>query len=289
MEKLQEKEEEKATKQSPSMIILIQQLGNPLPSEAIQRTRAVQTKKGYDTDGYKYQFCINRFNEILGDRWGFSWKILNEKNGTAKSGNDLWELTVQVDIWLETPDHLHPRSCVGSHTSRTYGDALKGAIINGFKKTAAFWGVGRQAYEGALDDDADPWLEWTAQNNEESPATPPPATPPPAILPPATLPPAQSTPPPIATSPSQSPPLPLPPSPSTPSPANMPPIPETGRESGLRRRISAKLDTIFARSANGIAQFLQPFGGNLTDMNVEQLEKILATTESKFEEWKTGK
>ena len=38
----------------------------------------------------------------------------------------------------------------------TYADALKGAITNGFKKTAAFWGVGRDAYAGTIDDDNTP-------------------------------------------------------------------------------------------------------------------------------------
>ncbi|KKM17042.1 hypothetical protein LCGC14_1679670, partial [marine sediment metagenome] len=38
--------------------------------------------------------------------------------------------------------------------STTYDDALKGAITNGFKKAAAFWGVAREAYEGSIDPDS---------------------------------------------------------------------------------------------------------------------------------------
>jgi hypothetical protein len=44
----------------------------------------------------------------------------------------------------------------GGHTAMTEADARKGAFTNGFKKAAAFFGVGRQAYEGTLDDDSVP-------------------------------------------------------------------------------------------------------------------------------------
>jgi hypothetical protein len=274
----------------------IEQLGYPLPSAAIQRTKSVQTKKGYDTDGYGYQYCVDRLNEVLGERWGFSWEIIHENNSTAKSGSELFDIVVKMDIWIENPDQLHsshrPRSCVGSHTSRTYGDALKGAITSAFKKTAAFWGVGRHAYQGVLDDDNDPWPEWAAQNGEPPPAQP--ASQPVPVVRPVTQ--QQTT---------QSPPAAAPPPPPPPPVKNNtpPPLPipapahgngdaawtESVRDSGLRRRISAKLDTIFSRSENGIAQFLQPLGGNLAGMGTSQLEKVLAETEKKFEEWKTGK
>ena len=140
-------------------------LGDPLRSEAIQRTQDWQTHKGYDTDGYGYQFCVNRFNEVFGNQWGCSFDIIHEATSSSKSGNTMYDITTKVSIWVINPDQ--PRSCAGSHRSKTYGDALKGAITNGFKKTAAFWGVGRQAYEGALDDDNDPWPEFAAQNGSE--------------------------------------------------------------------------------------------------------------------------
>jgi hypothetical protein len=44
----------------------------------------------------------------------------------------------------------------GGHTSVSEGDARKGAGTNGLKKAAAMFGVGRQAYEGSLDDDQRP-------------------------------------------------------------------------------------------------------------------------------------
>ena len=41
----------------------------------------------------------------------------------------------------------------GGHLASSEADARKGAFTNAFKKAAAFFGVGRQAYEGSLDDD----------------------------------------------------------------------------------------------------------------------------------------
>jgi len=148
------------------MVGLIEQLGYPLHTDAIQRTKDKQTHKGYDTDGYGYQFCINRFNKVFGDEWGLIWDVLYTREGTTSSGKICFEITVKVGIWVQKKDNV--RSLVGGHTSKTHFDALKGAVTNGFKKAAALWGVGRQAYEGSLDDDNDPYPEWVAQNGLES-------------------------------------------------------------------------------------------------------------------------
>ena len=48
------------------------------------------------------------------------------------------------------------KTCVGGHKSEMYADALKGAITNSFKKTLGFFGIGKKAYEGMLDDDYRP-------------------------------------------------------------------------------------------------------------------------------------
>ena len=146
---------------------ILKKLSAPLHTEAIQRTRDKQTHKGYDTDGYGYQFCANRFNEVLGLRWGYVWEIINEKEGTTSTGKLNYEVTVKLGIWVLDRENL--RHGVGGHNSRTHFDASKGAFTNAFKKAAAMWGVGRHAYEGALDDDNDPWPEWwAAQNGPES-------------------------------------------------------------------------------------------------------------------------
>lgn len=133
---------------------IFNKLSEPLPEEAIQRTKKHETKKAYDTDGYGYQWCVDRFNELLGNKWGFDWEIIKEFQGKYRSGQPFHELVVRVTIWIE--EGKTGRSCVGGHMSANYADALKGAITNAFKKTAAFWGVGRDAYRGTIDDDNKP-------------------------------------------------------------------------------------------------------------------------------------
>lgn len=132
----------------------IKKLSEKLPVEAIQSTKGAETHKGYDTDGYSYQYCVDRLNEVCGDGWGFDWTVILEEKGAYNSGKPFHDVTVKVSIWVG--DITRPRSCAGGHISETYADALKGAITNGFKKTAAFWGVGRDAYAGTIDDDNKP-------------------------------------------------------------------------------------------------------------------------------------
>ncbi len=126
-----------------------------LPKEAEQRTFKDETRRGYDTSGYGYQFCVNRFNDVYANNWGFDYKIIKEKEGKYKNDVPYFDITVQVSIWIASCP-TNTRACVGGHISVLYADALKGAITNAFKKTAAFWGVGRQAYEGTMDDDNTP-------------------------------------------------------------------------------------------------------------------------------------
>jgi len=133
---------------------LLDKLGEPLSVEAEQHTKKADTHKGYDTDGYGYQFCVDRFNEILAENWGFDWVILKEVEGHYKNGTPYYDVTAKVSIWINQKENI--RSAVGGHIAVLYADALKGAITNAFKKTAAFWGVGRQAYQGMLDDDNRP-------------------------------------------------------------------------------------------------------------------------------------
>lgn len=130
---------------------MISKLSAKMSEEAIQRTRKSETRKGYDTDGYGYQYCVDRFNDVCGDKWGFDWAIVKELDIVFASGQKAHEVVVRVGIWVENKDNV--RSCVGGHISGAFGDALKGAITNGFKKTASFWGVGRDAYAGTIDDD----------------------------------------------------------------------------------------------------------------------------------------
>lgn len=141
---------------------IIKQLSEKLSDDAIQRTNGKETKKGYDTTGYGYQYAVDRFNEVLGLDWGFTYQILDvtkgkyqdkEYNGKVVPGKPFVSITVDVSIFVLDKKG---RPCAGGHTSSNYADALKGAITNGFKKAAAFWGVGRDAFAGTIDDDNEP-------------------------------------------------------------------------------------------------------------------------------------
>jgi hypothetical protein len=131
----------------------LKKLSEKIEDEGIQRTKGSVTRKGYDTEGYGYQWCVNRFNEVLGGDWTFGWSIIRDIEGKFKNGRPFFDITVKV--WIKILD-CDERHCVGGHISGNYVDALKGAITNGFKKTAAFWGVGHHAYTGCIDEDNKP-------------------------------------------------------------------------------------------------------------------------------------
>lgn len=132
----------------------LKNLYNDLPEYAIQRTKGDQTGKKYDTSGYGYQYEVDVFNENYGLDWNYTWEIINVREGTFNTGSPFVDITCKVGIWIEDINNM--RYHAGSHISKTFGDALKGAISNGFKKTAAMFGVGAKAYRGELDDDNQP-------------------------------------------------------------------------------------------------------------------------------------
>lgn len=126
-------------------------LSAPLPEVAIQTTSGKETKKGYDTTGYGYQFAINRLNQIFGLNWGLYYEVLRVGEGQTSTGRTTYSITIQMTIWVM--DRKNARTCIGGHTAMDYSDAMKGAFTNSFKKTAALFGIGRQAYEGTIDED----------------------------------------------------------------------------------------------------------------------------------------
>ena len=147
-------------------------LSAPFPEEAIERTRGAQTKKGYDTTGIKYQYIVNRLNETLGVG-GFRVQrefVVREKQ--TRSGYTMIEatcdLTMLLGRWVDGAFVPFAEATgTGGHSASTEADAKKGAFTNGFKKVAAFFGCGWQAYAGAIDDDN------VAPNDAESEPAPP--------------------------------------------------------------------------------------------------------------------
>jgi hypothetical protein len=129
---------------------IMQKLYADLPSDAIQRTEGALTKKGYDTTGYGYQWCIDRLNSVFNLDWHYDFEILKVIESITSKGRPQYSITVKISM---TVMHSKPRLLVGGHTSTDYADALKGAITNGLKKTAALFGVGSKAFRGQIDDD----------------------------------------------------------------------------------------------------------------------------------------
>jgi len=143
-----------------------------LPKEAVEKADKNVTRKGYNTTGYQYQFLVNVLNDVIGvGEWGFNYKIIKEIEGKWNNGRGFWDITVEVFIWIQIGNKRPSFSCVGGHKSEAYADALKGAITNGFKKTVAFFGVGKKAYEGTIDDDYRPQENGSTQKETKPPTS----------------------------------------------------------------------------------------------------------------------
>jgi len=129
--------------------------------QAVERTKAEVTRKGYDTTGYGYQFVVNRLNDVLhkhGLEWTTQDDIQKMSEYPTKSGKTYYEYAGKLTIMFldENRNVVASRHCYGGHQSSTHADAMKGAFTNAFKKTAALFGVGADAYEGTIDEDYRP-------------------------------------------------------------------------------------------------------------------------------------
>ena len=133
-------------------------LSAPFPESCIQRTEGRLTGRGYDTTGIAYQFVVNRLNEVLGIGGFRVHREVTVKEVQRSNGRPAFEaicdLTLELGEWVDGKFIAFAESLAdGGHLSSGEADARKGAYTNAFKKAAAFHGVGRQAYEGTLDDD----------------------------------------------------------------------------------------------------------------------------------------
>jgi hypothetical protein len=137
---------------------LYQQLSQPFPEEAIERTDGRQTGKGYSTTGIKAQFIINRLNEALGIGGWRTHRKINVREQTTNSGRKAYEavcdLVLELGEWTDGAFVPFAEALAdGGHVSMSEADARKGSFSNALKKAAAAFGAGRQAYEGTIDDD----------------------------------------------------------------------------------------------------------------------------------------
>jgi hypothetical protein len=136
-------------------------LAAPFAEDAIERTDGRVTGKGYSTTGIKYQYIVNRLNEVLGLGGFRVERTVSVRQVATTKGRPAFEATCEIKLqlgeWREAGFVPFAEAIAdGGHTAMTEADARKGAFTNGFKKAAAFFGVGRQAYEGTLDDDSVP-------------------------------------------------------------------------------------------------------------------------------------
>jgi hypothetical protein len=137
---------------------IYQQLAAPFPEHCIQRTEGRLTGRGYDTSGIGYQFIANRLNEVLGVGGWRAHRTVNVKEVNRSNGRPAFEaicdITLELGEWVGGDFVVFAESLAdGGHLASSEADARKGAYTNGFKKAAAFFGVGRQAFEGSLDDE----------------------------------------------------------------------------------------------------------------------------------------
>ena len=133
-------------------------LAAPFPENCIQRTSGQQTGRGYDTAGIGYQHIANRLNEVLSVGGWRAHRTVTVKEITRSNGRPAYEaicdITLELGEWIDGQFVVFAESLAdGGHVASSEADARKGAYTNAFKKAAAFFGVGRQAYEGTLDDD----------------------------------------------------------------------------------------------------------------------------------------
>lgn len=148
-------------------------LSAPFGPEAIERTDGNVTGKGYSTTGIKYQYVVNRLNEVLGIGGHRTAQSITVRTSTTQKGRTVYEatceLTLQLGAWQEGEFVPFAEAHgTGGHSSMLEADARKGAFTNGLKKAAAMLGCGKQAYEGTIDDDNAPMVD-----EREGRATPP--------------------------------------------------------------------------------------------------------------------
>lgn len=162
-------------------------LSAPFPESCIQRTEGRLTGRGYDTTGIGYQHIVNRLNEVLGlgcfrTHREVTVKPIQRSNGKP-AFDAICDLTLELGEWVDGKFITFAESVAdGGNVSASEADARKGAYTNAFKKAAAFHGVGRQAYEGTLDEDnltedgfvaATPEVQPSVRPMPQAPQTPP--------------------------------------------------------------------------------------------------------------------
>jgi len=110
--------------------------------------------------GIKAPYLVDRLNRLLGPA---HWRILEEQMDCELMADGQYHALAKVRVEFGNPHYLPETGLnaweilttefgYGEATGLTRGDAMKGAISNGFKKALALKGPGQEAYMGLLDD-----------------------------------------------------------------------------------------------------------------------------------------
>lgn len=161
-------------------------LSAPFPPEAIERTKGSMTGKGYDTAGIRAQFLINRINEVLGAGSYRVHRTIEVRSFTNAKGRTMHEAVCDMTVELGSYDSDGNWKAWaesigdGGHQAASLIDAKKGAHTGALKRCLAGFGIGKDAWEGKLDnapdDDNMPSDEWMQERrNSPAPAAPHPA------------------------------------------------------------------------------------------------------------------
>ena len=157
-------------------------LSYPLHPDARQHVSKADNPDRYEMTGYKYQYVVNRLNEVVGlDHWRKQQAVVvdgfENPNPNRKTQHVTFEVTVALGNWREDKvqaggsSGISAQSCMpffvamaegnhyGGHASMGRPDAYKGGLTDAFKKAAAMLGVGKQAYEQTIDEAFQPTAE----------------------------------------------------------------------------------------------------------------------------------
>jgi hypothetical protein len=128
-------------------------LSAPFGEDAIERTDGRVTGRGYDTTGIKYQYIVNRLNEVLGiGAWRTEQQVSVRESQTAK-GRTAYDatcnLTLQLGTWLDGKFLTWAESfATGGHTSLNETDARKGRSRTGSSGQPRRWAADDRPTKG---------------------------------------------------------------------------------------------------------------------------------------------
>ncbi len=165
---------------------IFRRLSAPFPDEAIERTKGDVTRKGYDTTGFRYQFVVDRLNEVLGlDGWRTETSFEVSESRSSKD-RAIYEAVCDMRLVIGACGEngvfapVAIREGTGGHAALSKADARKGAYTNALKKTAAMFGCGGEAYRGTIDGDNRPApndfpAPWVDERRDKRAAAPTPS------------------------------------------------------------------------------------------------------------------